>query len=67
MVRRERQIERYVELWNEPDPSARRATIEQIWPPNGANYTQSMAAVGLESLVLDADGRIVSDHQFLVT
>ena len=113
-------IERYVELWNEPDAASRRMTIEALWQPDGANYTQSMAAigydalearvasayesfvgsgpyrfraagpavehhdavkvqwemvntadgtvasVGLEFLVLGADGRIVSDHQFIV-
>jgi len=113
-------VDRYVELWNEPDAGARRRTIEELWAPDGANYTASMAAVGydalerrvssayesyvgsgqyrfragvpavehhgavkvqwemvtvadgevasvgLEFLVLDGDGRIVSDHQFLV-
>jgi hypothetical protein len=114
-------IDRYVELWNEPDAEQRRATIEQLWAPRGANYTASMeaigydaldrrvtaaydsyvgsgqyrfrtgapaiahhgaarvqwemvnvadgevAAVGLEFLVLDDDGRIGSDHQFLAS
>jgi hypothetical protein len=114
-------IERYVELWNEPDAESRRKTIEELWEPDGANYTQSMAAigydalearvtaayesyvgsgqyrfrsveaavqhhgavkvqwemvnvaddtvasVGLEFLVLGDGGRIVSDHQFIVT
>ena len=113
-------MERYVELWNEPDAEARRRTIEELWRPDGANYTQAsasvgydaiearvtsayasyvgsgqyrfrsaappvehhnavrvqwemvtvadatIASVGLEFLVLDDDGRIVSDHQFLV-
>jgi hypothetical protein len=112
--------DRYVALWNEPDAARRRATIESLWAPAGANYTASKAAVGydeldarvtsayaayvgtgeytfrahtpalahhdavkvewemvdvatgtvasigLEFLVLDAAGRIVSDHQFLV-
>ena len=114
-------VERYVELWNEPDAGSRRATIEALWRPDGANYTESRAAigydelearvaaayesyvgsgqyrfragepavqhhnavkvtwvmvaaaddsvasVGLEFLVLDDDGRIASDHQFLVS
>jgi hypothetical protein len=112
--------DRYIALWNEPDAGRRRATIEALWAPTGANYTASKAAVGydeldarvtsayeayvgtgeynfragtpaaahhdavkvewemvtvatdtvasvgLEFLVLDADGRIVSDHQFIV-
>lgn len=28
-------IERYVALWNEGDPDARRATIRQLWSPDG--------------------------------
>jgi hypothetical protein len=113
-------IERYVALWNEPNADLRRKSIEELWVPGGANYTQSMeavgydaletrvakafeayvgsgvyrfrsveppvghhnaakvqwemvgvadgrvASIGLEFLVLDDDGRIVSDHQFIV-
>jgi len=32
---------RYVELWNEPDPAARRKTIESLWTPDGANFTRT--------------------------
>jgi len=114
-------IDRYVEVWNEPDAKVRRATIESLWVPGGGNYTQSMeaigyealddrvtrayeayvgsgtyrfrrveppvahhgavkvqwemitvedhsvASVGLEFLILADDGRIISDHQFMVT
>jgi hypothetical protein len=114
-------IDRYVEVWNEPDPEQRRRTIEALWAPGGANYTQSMeatgyealddrvtgayeayvrsgkyrfhragppvahhnaakvqwemlsvddgsvASVGLEFLILANDGRIISDHQFIVS
>jgi hypothetical protein len=105
-------IDRYVEVWNEPDDELRRKTIEALWVPGGANYTQSMAAtgyealgdrvtsayqayvrpgkyrfrnavrvqwemvtvddgsvtsVGVEFLILADDGRIISDHQFIVS
>ena len=55
-------IERYVELWNEPDPEVRRATIEELWAPRGANYTQSMAAVGYDAL----DARVTSAYESYV-
>jgi hypothetical protein len=42
--------DRYVAGWSEPDEERRRAAVR---------------GVGLEILVLGADGRIVSDHQFV--
>jgi hypothetical protein len=114
-------VDRYVEVWNEPDAAKRRRTIEALWVPGGANYTASteatsyqalhdrvtsayeayvrsgkyrfrragppaahhnavkvqwemvnvddgsVASVGLEFLILANDGRIISDHQFIVS
>jgi hypothetical protein len=111
--------DRYVSVWNEPDPGSRRRLIAELWAANGANFTASsefhgheelevritepyeefvgsggyrfrsmnnvaghhnalkfnwkmvdtedgtVASVGLEVLVLDNDGRILSDHQFI--
>src|SRR5262249_7536908 len=34
-------IERYVAQWHEPDAAARRRRIEEIWAPDGANFTKS--------------------------
>jgi hypothetical protein len=116
----ERFIERYVEMWNEPDAGLRRRTIEELWAPGGANYAPTIeaigydaiearvrrsyeafvgsgeyrfrlaelpaahhnavkvqwemvgvadgqvASVGLEFLLLGDDGRIISDHQYIV-
>jgi hypothetical protein len=113
-------VDRYIEMWNDPDPATRRATIEAQWAADAGNYTLTMAAEGLdeiearvtrayesyvgtglhrfrqhvpyvahhgalriwwemvqvadgdvvalgqEFLVLDREGRIVSDHQFPV-
>ncbi len=113
-------VDRYVALWNEPDAKVRRRTIEELWAPDGANYTGSkqavgyealdvrvtsaydayvgsgnftfrshlppvghhgvvkvtwemvtvpgevIASIGIEFLVLDVQGRIASDHQFIV-
>jgi hypothetical protein len=111
----------YAAVWNQADPAARRAEIEQLWRPDGEHFvttrevrgyaaleervtgaydknvriaghsfravrnaqklrdvitfnwemiepaTREVLAVGLEFLRVDADGRIVSDHQFIVS
>jgi hypothetical protein len=113
-------VDRYVALWNEPDAQVRRRTIEDLWAPDGTNFTPSIeavgydqidarvtasydayiaggkytfrshlapvghhgavlvswamvtlpeeevASIGIEFLVLDDQGRIASDHQFIV-
>jgi hypothetical protein len=113
--------ERYVAVWNEPNPAARRDAIAQLWLPDGAHYVATreargyaaleqriigshdknvrdagfmfravnnaqalrevvtfnwemvrpprneVLAVGLEFLQVDADGRIVTDFQFIVS
>jgi hypothetical protein len=111
--------DRYLDLWNEPDPQARLATVAELWAEDGTNSTPSLeargpeaitarvtrsydtyvgpgtylfrlarvpvshhdairldwemitrdtgavASTGTEFLVLNDDGRIVSDHQFI--
>jgi hypothetical protein len=52
-------VERYIELWNEPDADVRRRTIEELWAPDGANYTASKAAVGYAAL----DARVTAAYQ----
>jgi hypothetical protein len=113
--------ERYVAVWNEPNPAVRRDAIAQLWLPDGVHYvttreargyaaleqrivgshdknvrdggfmfravknaqalrdvvtfnwemirpvTGEVLAVGLEFLQVDADGRIVTDFQFIVS
>ena len=113
--------DRYVAVWNETNPAARRDTIAQLWLPDGVHYvttreargyaaleervigshnknvreaghvfkavknaqalhgvvtfnwemirpaTGEVLAVGLEFLQIDADGRITSDFQFIVS
>jgi hypothetical protein len=31
----QRLVDRYVALWNEPDPDARRKMIRELWAPDG--------------------------------
>jgi ketosteroid isomerase-like protein len=32
-------VRRYVEVWNEPDPDARRATVAALWAEDGVEHT----------------------------
>jgi hypothetical protein len=43
-------IERYVAQWHEPDRAARRRRIEEIWTPDGANFTRSFEVRGHDAL-----------------
>jgi len=43
-------IDRYIEMWNEPDPATRRATIDAMWAPGAGNYTANIEAVGLDAI-----------------
>lgn len=54
--------ERYVEMWNEPDADRRRTTIEELWAPNGANYTLSAEAIGYDAL----DTRVTAAYESYV-
>jgi hypothetical protein len=55
-------VGRYIALWNEADANVRRRTIEDLWGPEGANYTQSMQAVGYD----DLDVRVTSAYEAYV-
>jgi hypothetical protein len=43
-------IERYVAMWNEPDPVQRRQLIEELWTADCANYTRTMEVRGHDAL-----------------
>jgi hypothetical protein len=42
--------DRYLDLWNEPDPHARRATVTDLWAEDGTNSTPSLEARGFEAI-----------------
>ena len=42
--------ERYVAVWNEPDPSVRREAIAELWAPDGAHYVRTIEARGYDAL-----------------
>ncbi|WP_371497178.1 hypothetical protein OG871_14485 [Kitasatospora sp. NBC_00374] len=43
-------LDRYVAVWNEPDPAVRHAGVAALWAPDGLHYTQTRAFRGTESL-----------------
>jgi hypothetical protein len=43
-------VTRYVEMWNEPDPARRRATVEALWHPDAGNYTDRITAEGHDAI-----------------
>jgi len=51
--------ERYVAVWNEPDPVVRRRLVEELWVPNGANFTKSNEWRGYEAL----EARVRGAHE----
>jgi hypothetical protein len=55
-------VERYMEMWNEPDPAKRRASIDAMWAPDAANYTETMEAVGLDAI----DARVTRAYEAYV-
>jgi hypothetical protein len=55
--------DRYVAVWNEPDPGARRKTVEQLWGEDALQVLQPPQAmleaaqkVGIRTVVLEARG-----------
>jgi hypothetical protein len=42
--------DRYVSVWNEPDPAKRRQQIAALWVDEGEHYVESGKFVGLDAL-----------------
>ncbi|HXQ59744.1 MAG TPA: hypothetical protein VN799_06585 [Acidimicrobiales bacterium] len=51
-------VERYVDLWNEPDRGVRRQRVEDLWAPGGSNATPSLEAVGFDQI----EARVASSY-----
>jgi len=43
-------VDRYIAMWNDPDPARRRATIDAQWAPGAGNYTLNLEAEGLDAI-----------------
>ena len=44
-------LERYMRMWNEPDPDVRRALVQDLWAPDARNATPNMEAVGHDEIM----------------
>jgi hypothetical protein len=61
-------VTRYVAVWNEPDPSARRAMIASLWAADATEYTEESEYHGhaaMESRVTEAHTDLVQKGGFL--
>jgi SnoaL-like domain len=43
-------VDDYVAVWNEPDPSARRAAVERLWTPDGLHDSPNARAQGWDAI-----------------
>jgi hypothetical protein len=55
-------VSRYVAVWSEPDPQARRAAIASLWAADGAEFVEGVQFRGHE----DLDARIGHAYQEFV-
>jgi hypothetical protein len=55
-------VARYVAVWNEPVPEARRAAVAGLWAPDGAEFVEGTHYRGHEEL----DARIAGAYQEFV-
>ena len=55
-------VARYLAVWSEPDPGARRAAIVGLWAPDGAEFVEGTLFHGHEEL----DARIAHAYQEFV-
>jgi ketosteroid isomerase-like protein len=55
-------VDRYVAVWNEPDPVARRRAIAELWDADGVETTESARYHGHDAL----EARIIAAHNGLV-
>jgi ketosteroid isomerase-like protein len=58
---------RYTDIWNEPDPAARRATVAALWAEDGVEWsgaTEHRGHIALEARVAGAYEKFVRDGGF---
>jgi hypothetical protein len=51
--------QRYVHIWNEADPAARRAQVAALWAENGTHYVRVREVHGHA----DLETRVATSHQ----
>jgi len=60
--------DRYVAVWNEANPAARRDAIAQLWLPDGVHYVRTREARGyaaLEERIIDSHNKNVRDAGYV--
>ncbi|MCR6484058.1 nuclear transport factor 2 family protein [Amycolatopsis sp. OK19-0408] len=55
-------IDRYVAVWNEPDPATRRRAVTELWAEDGVQYTESAEHRGRDAL----EARVAGAHEQFV-
>jgi hypothetical protein len=63
-------VDRYVAVWNEPDPAARRSAIAGLWAPDGAEFVHEKQFRGHEELAARVTGAyeaFVASGKYAVT
>ena len=61
---------RYLAVWSEADPAARRAAIAEVWAPDGAEFTEGTQFRGHEELharITHAYQEFVGSGRYAVT
>jgi len=63
-------VDRYIRLWNEPDPDRRRQAIRELWAPGGRQVIQppqemraSATALGFPTATLEVRGHDELDYR----
>jgi hypothetical protein len=51
--------QRYIHIWNEADPAARRAQVAALWAENGTHYVRAREVHGHA----DLETRVATSHQ----
>jgi ketosteroid isomerase-like protein len=60
-------VERYVAVWNEPDETARRARVAELWSEDGAHFTPTLEARGHDAIaerIANAFERFIRPGEF---
>ena len=61
---------RYLAVWSEPDPVARRAAVASLWAPGGVEFVDGMQFRGLDELdarVAHAYDAFIAGGQYALT
>jgi hypothetical protein len=63
-------VERYLAVWSEPDPDARRKAVAELWAPRGAEFVEGTRFQGhreLEARIAEAYDQFVATGAYTVT